>query len=60
VVGAEHTYADAGGLVAGYNNSVSAWVTSVCGGEQNTASTTWPTVHGSQGNGTTVAYDYLP
>ena len=37
VVGPYHTYASYGGLVAGYNNSISAAYAAVSGGRSNTA-----------------------
>ena len=46
VIGPEHSYSSYGGLVAGYNNTVSGMYASVSGGSYNTASGTESSVSG--------------
>jgi hypothetical protein len=50
VVGQFHTYSSFGGLIAGYNNSVTGTTATVSGGRQNTASGSYASVSGGQLN----------
>lgn len=56
VVGDNHNYTQYGGLVAGFENTVSGPWASVSGGAENTASDIYATVSGGQGN--TANYRY--
>ena len=50
VVGSGHTYSSYGGIVVGYNNSITGYYSSVSGGESNTASGWSSSVSGGGSN----------
>ena len=50
VVGTDHTYSSYGGIVVGYNNSITGQYSSVSGGTGNTASGFYTSVSGDSGN----------
>ena len=56
VVGAEHTYDSYGGLVAGYDNSITGAYSSVTGGRGNRASGGQASISGGQDNAATGIY----
>lgn len=56
VVGYHHSYPSNGGLVAGYNNTISGPFSSVTGGRDNVAASSQATVSGGQGNTAGGAY----
>lgn len=50
VLGEKNTYTSIGGIVAGYSNSITSPYATVTGGAYSTASGTWSSVSGGEGN----------
>ena len=60
VVGPEHSWTSYGGLIAGYNNTVTGAYSSVSGGYDNTASGGYSSVSGGNSNTASTIYSYAP
>ncbi|MEL6349492.1 MAG: hypothetical protein AAFV53_40690 [Myxococcota bacterium] len=56
VIGADHSYASYGGMVVGFQNTISAQYASVSAGRENTASADFSVVHGGAGNTARSSY----